>query len=77
MKISESTVKQIEGFCQRHHMSETAFGIAVAGDGHLVRRLREETSMSVRRLDRVLEFIAEKDQAAGFVASDVPQQRVG
>lgn len=55
--VAQDTLSKIEAFCARTGMSETAFGKAVAGDGHLVRRLRDDESMTIKRLDKVLAFI--------------------
>lgn len=66
MTVSESLLGVIERFCAREGMPETRFGLAAAEDGHLVRRLREDESMTIRRMQRVLEFIRDNspDDAA-------------
>lgn len=61
MDTTESLLEEITAFCARYGMSETAFGLAVARDGHLVRRLRDGKSMTTRRLDQVKNFMAEHD----------------
>lgn len=74
MSTQESLLKEIASFCERHGMAETAFGLAAVRDGHMVRRLRESGSMTVKRLDQVLAFMRERDRASGF---DVAIQLVG
>lgn len=62
MSIAKELLSEIETFCRRFDVAETTFGIAVARDGHLVRRLRETESITAKRIDRVREYIAEQTQ---------------
>jgi hypothetical protein len=59
MDTGDSLLAAIEAFCAKHGMSETAFGKKAAGDGHLVRRLREDRSITLKRIDKAEKFMAE------------------
>jgi len=64
MNTAAKLLKEIENFCQRHGMSETAFGREVARDNHMVGRIRREKSLTTKRLDRIRDFMRSYDQAA-------------
>lgn len=57
-------VRDIERFCERHHMAESTFGRLAVNDGKLVRRLRSGGRMWPENEDRVRAFIAERDSLA-------------
>jgi len=61
MNTAEKLLKEIEAFCDRHGMSETAFGREVACDNHMVSRIRREKSLTTRRLDKIREFMRRRD----------------
>ncbi len=65
MSTGENLLKQIDAFIARTGMSETRFGILAVGDGHLVRRLREHKSITIRRLDQVQWFMSAHADGAG------------
>ena len=48
---------EIEAFCARHGISDTAFGRLASRDGHLVRNLRAGRSISLSRADRIRAFM--------------------
>lgn len=62
MSTAEKLLAEIESFCERHGMSETAFGRKVANDNHMVRRIREKQSLTTTRLDRIRDFMREYDE---------------
>ena len=57
MDTGENLLREIEAFCARAGLSETRFGVMAVGDGHLVRRLRDGKSLTVKRMDRVVSFM--------------------
>lgn len=70
MVRSDSLLAAIEAFCARHGMSATAFGLKAAKDGHLVRRLKDAKSMTLKRIDRVEKFMADYENANASPSSD-------
>lgn len=61
MQVSRNILEMINAFRMRTGMSETTFGAAAAGDNHLIRRLREKDSMTIKRLQKVIDFIRDND----------------
>lgn len=73
MNTAAKLLKEIENFCQRHGMSETAFGREVARDNHMVGRIRREKSLTTRRLDKIREYMRRRDaEAPSTCAPAVP-----
>lgn len=64
MSTADQLLTDILAFCERHKTSETAFGVASCGDGHLVRRLRAGKSVTTKRLDEVRGFMKAQDEAS-------------
>lgn len=56
MNTRDSLLAAIEAFCEQHGMSETAFGLAAAKDGHLVRHIRQ-TKATLKRIEKVEQFM--------------------
>lgn len=52
-------LKQIEKYCERKGISVTQFGLLVANDGHLVRRMRAGRSPTLRTIERIEREIGE------------------
>lgn len=64
MIISDAALLEyIEDFLQRHGMSATRFGEEAASDRHLVRSLRAGGSVTLRRAERILAYMQERDAA--------------
>jgi len=72
MNTAEKLLKEIEAFCLRHRMSETAFGREVARDNHMVSRIRKEKSLTTRRLDKIRDFMRRRDAALSTVQCTPP-----
>jgi hypothetical protein len=56
---TQELLEEVLAFLSTHGMSETAFGIQCANDGHLVADLRSGVDMRSSRRDRIRKFIGE------------------
>lgn len=67
----DELIERIDRFRERHDgMAPTRFGSDATGDPNLLAELRKGRSPSLAVLNRIADFMAERDRAAGHVASD-------
>lgn len=59
MHTRETILKAIDSFLARSGMTERQFGISVAGDHKLVRRIREGKGTTLTVIERAEQFMAE------------------
>lgn len=62
MTSTETLLEQISGFCRRHGMAESTFGLKAVNDGKLVKALREgrngkPAGITLRKLEQIQEFM--------------------
>jgi hypothetical protein len=56
---------EIEAFCERESITHTAFGkLALDGDGHFVRRLRNGTDVRATRIRKARRFMEDYGKPA-------------
>lgn len=60
----EALLAQIEAFLNRHRISPTKFGEVAANDRHFVRHLRAGRTVTLRKAQKVHEYMAAADQKA-------------
>ena len=53
----EALLAQIEAFLNRHHISPTKFGEVAANDRHFVRQLRAGRTVTLRKAQKVHEYM--------------------
>lgn len=61
MNIIETLTQEIDSFIARHGMTDTGLGMAAIKDGKIVHRIRSGANVTVRTIDRLREFMAERD----------------
>lgn len=63
--LEEYVRSRIGAFLESTGISPTRFGRMAVGDPHLVRRIEGGRSLTLRRADRVLAFIADHERSSG------------
>jgi hypothetical protein len=69
-------LEHIEAFLKRTGMRPTRFGIEATGEGGLIKSLRDGRSLTLKSVQRLIDFMAEYD-AAQHGHSDTPAERAG
>jgi hypothetical protein len=59
MTETQTLLNEIEQFLADHQMAATTFGNRACGDLHAVRRLRQGLGLTVRRAERLRQFMRE------------------
>lgn len=64
MDIATNLLARIHDHCEATGIAETTFGLRVANDGKVIRRLREGKTVTLKTLQKIEDALANKDFAA-------------